>query len=127
MVVLLPASWDAPELVTPEWLAERRWASFAPATQMHGLIAAWFGQAGLNPRPFLTLSYPGALKSLAAASQSAAILPLEEVKDQRNSPDVQVRHLSPQLMRPMAIAHRYLQAPNMAVDNVLNMLAEFAS
>jgi len=30
-------------------------------------------------------------------------------------------------MRPMAIAHRYLQAPNMAVDNVLNMLAEFAS
>ncbi|MEG1767823.1 MAG: LysR family transcriptional regulator [Comamonas sp.] len=127
MVVLLPASWDAPALVTPEWLAERRWASFAPATQMHGLIAAWFGQAGLNPRPFLTLSYPGALKSLAAASQSAAILPLEEVKDQRNSPDVQVRHLSPQLMRPMAIAHRYLQAPNMAVDNVLNMLAEFAS
>lgn len=127
MVVLLPSSWDAPELVTPEWLAGRRWASFAPATQMHGLIAAWFGQAGFNPRPFLTLSYPGALKSLAAASQSAAILPLEEVKDQRNAADVQIRHLSPQLMRPMAVAHRYLQAPNLAVDSVLQVLAEFAS
>ncbi len=127
MVVLLPSSWDAPELVTPEWLAGRRWASFAPATQMHGLIAAWFGQAGFNPRPFLTLSYPGALKSMAAASQSAAILPLEEVKDQRNAADVQIRHLSPQLMRPMAVAHRYLQAPNLAVDSVLQVLAEFAS
>lgn len=127
MVVLLPSSWDAPELVTPEWLASRRWASFAPSTQMHGLIAAWFGQAGFNPRPFLTLSYPGALKSLAAASQSAAILPLEEVKDQRNSPDVQIRHLSPQLMRPMTVAHRHLQAPNKAVDSVLNVLADFTS
>lgn len=127
MVVLLPSSWDAPELVTPEWLAGRRWASFAPATQMHGLIAAWFGQAGFNPRPFLTLSYPGALKSLAAASQSAAILPLEEVKDLRHAADVQIRHLSPQLMRPMAVAHRYLQAPNLAVDSVLQVLAEFAS
>ena len=80
MVALLPSAWNAPEQVTPAWLASRRWASFAPATQMHGLISAWFGQAGFNPRPFLTLSYPGALKSLAAASQSAALLPLEEVE-----------------------------------------------
>lgn len=58
MVALLPASWDAPDRVTPEWLADKRWASFAPATQMHGLIANWFGQAGHQPRPFLTLSYP---------------------------------------------------------------------
>lgn len=126
MVALLPASWDAPEWVTPEWLSGRRWASFAPATQMHGLISAWFGQAGFNPRPFLTLSYPGALKSLAVASQSAAILPLEEVKDQQNAPGVQIRHLLPQLMRPMAVAHRHTLAPNMAVASVLDVLADFA-
>lgn len=127
MVVLLPASWDAPERVTPEWLAHRRWASFAPATQMHGLISAWFGQAGFNPRPFLTLSYPGALKSLAAASQSAAILPFEEVEDQQHTPGVQIRHLLPQLMRPMAVAHRYPPAPNPAITSVLEVLAEFAT
>jgi DNA-binding transcriptional LysR family regulator len=127
MVVLLPAAWDAPEFVTPQWLATRRWASFAPATQMHGLIAAWFGQAGFNPRPFLTLSYPGALKSLAAASQSAAILPLEEVKDLQDAPGLQICHLRPQLMRPMAVAHRSLAAPNMAIASVLDVLAEFAS
>ncbi len=123
MVALLPAAWQAPERITPDWLASRRWATFAPATQMHGLIAAWFGQAGHHPRPFLTLSYPGALKSLAAASQSAAILPLEEVADQQHMAAVQVRALSPVLMRPMAVAHRHAPAP--AVASVLAVLAQF--
>jgi len=127
MVALLPASWKAPRQITPQWLASRRWASFAPATQMHGLIASWFGQAGYNPRPFLTLSYPGALKSLAAASQSAALLPLEEVEDQKRSPQVQIRQLSPRLMRPMAVAHRHAPAPNPAIASVLEVLADFAT
>ncbi len=127
MVVLLPASWDAPERVTPEWLAGRRWASFAPATQMHGLVSAWFGQAGFNPRPFLTLSYPGALKSLAVASQSAALLPLEEVEDLQHSAEVQIRHLLPQLMRPMAVAHRQAAAPTGTVAAVLKVLQDFGS
>lgn len=126
MVALLPAAWDAPELVTPAWLAPRRWASFAPSTQMHGLITAWFGQAGFNPRPFLSLSYPGALKSLAMASQSAAILPLEEVADLRSSPEVQIRDLHPTLMRPMAVAHRRSGVPNRAIDSVLDILADFS-
>lgn len=126
MVVLLPAAWKAPKRVTPDWLADKRWASFAPATQMHGLIAGWFGQAGHHPRPFLTLSYPGALKSLAAASQSAVILPLEEVEDQLHLPGVQVRHLWPRLMRPMAVAHRRDGSHNPAAAAVLEVLAAFA-
>lgn len=127
MVALLPAAWKAPKQITPQWLASRRWASFAPATQMHGLIAAWFGQAGHNPRPFLTLSYPGALKSLAAASQSAALLPLEEVEDQKRSTQVQIRQLSPKLMRPMAVAHRHGASPSPAISSVLEVLADFAT
>lgn len=127
MVALLPASWHAPDAVTPAWLSERRWASFAPATQMHGLVSSWFGQAGFNPRPFLALSYPGALKSLAAASQCAAILPLEEVEDQQQSPDMHVRPLSPALMRPMAVAYRRTPAPGAAVVAVLDVLAEFST
>ena len=127
MVALLPAAWDAPEQVGPDWLATRRWASFAPATQMHGLIANWFGQAGHHPRPFLALSYPGALKSLAAASQSAALLPLEEVEDQLHSSEVQICHLSPTLMRPMAVAHCPLSAANPAVASVLQVLADFSN
>ena len=126
MVALLPAAWDAPEFATPDWLASRRWASFAPATQMHGLIANWFGQAGHHPRPFLALSYPGALKSLAVASQCAALLPMEEVEDLQGTPGVQIRPLQPLLMRPMAVAHRHQPPPSPAVEGVLQLLAEFA-
>lgn len=126
LVVLLPTAWKAPRQVTPDWLASRRWASFGPATQVHGLVTAWFGQAGLNPRPFLTLSYPGALKSLATASQSAAILPLEEVDDLQDATDVQVRPLKPQLMRPMAIATRRHGQRGPAVASVLEVLARHA-
>lgn len=127
MVALLPAVWNPPDVVTAEWLSQRRWASYSAPTQMHGLIAGWFGQAGYHPRPFLALSYPGALKSLAAACQAAALLPLEEVEDQRNQPDVAIRHLAPTLMRPMAVAHRRLPVPNLAVDAVLQVLAAFGS
>jgi DNA-binding transcriptional LysR family regulator len=94
---------------------------------MHGLIAGWFGQAGFHPRPFLTLSYPGALKSLATASQSAALLPLEEVQDQQDAPGVQVRPLAPALQRPMAVAHRTSPTLNPAVASVLAVLAEFGN
>ena len=127
LIALLPASWEVPEKVTPEWLSQRRWASFSAPTQMHGLIATWFAQAGYTPRPFLALTYPGALKSLAAASQSAALLPLEEVEDQLHSPDVQIRHLSPTLMRPMAVAHRVQPDLNPAVCSVLEVLSVFGN
>jgi len=126
MVALLPATWDAPDRIGPDWLASRRWASFAPATQMHGLIANWFGQAGHHPRPFLALSYPGALKSLAVASQCAALLPLEEVQDLQDTPGVQIRPLHPPLMRPMAVAHRHQPPPSPAVQGVLQLLTELA-
>lgn len=125
MVALLPAAWEAPDRIGPDWLASRRWASFAPATQMHGLIANWFGQAGHHPRPFLALSYPGALKSLAVASQCAALLPMEEVEDLQGTTGVQIRPLQPPLMRPMAVAHRHQPPPSPAVEGVLQLLAEF--
>jgi len=127
MVALVPTSWTVPETVTPEWLSTRRWASFAPGTQMHGLIAGWFGHAGFNPRPFLTLSYPGALKSLATANQSAVLLPFEEIEGQQQTPEVQVRHLSPPLMRPMAVAYRSSPTPGEAMTAVLDVLKEFAN
>ena len=127
LVALLPADWDAPELVTAQWLSQRRWASFSAPTQMHGLIANWFAQAGYTPRPYLALTYPGALKSLAAASQSVALLPLEEVEDQLHSSEVQIRHLSPTLMRPMAVVHCPLSAANPAVASVLQVLVDFSN
>lgn len=127
MVALLPAAWQAPDQVSPHWLSEQRWASFAPATQMHGLISAWFGRAGYQPQPYLTMSYPGALKSLAMASQSAAILPYEEVADYTDAPEVQIRRLTPPLKRTMAIAHRRAPMGNPAIAKVISVLTEFGT
>lgn len=127
VIALLPSAWELPECITPKWLAERRWASFAPATQMHGLISAWFGRAGFNPRPYLSLSYPGALKSLAIASQSAALLPLEEVEELQQTSGVAIRPLEPPLMRPMALAYRPMKTPHLAIESVLHVLRQFSS
>jgi DNA-binding transcriptional LysR family regulator len=127
MVAFLPSSWEVPDLVTPEWLASRRWISFTPMTQMYRLIAGWFGMAGHNPRPYMELNYPAALKSLVAAGHSAAILPLEHPHDAAADPGIQVRHLDPALVRPMGIAHRVSALPNTAIANVMEALRRFAS
>ena len=69
---------------------------------------------------------PGALKGLAAASQSAAILPLAEVEDAGHT-DVQWRALSPPLRRPMALAYRAAPEPGAAAAAVLEALAAFST
>jgi DNA-binding transcriptional LysR family regulator len=127
MVAFLPSSWEVPDLVTPEWLASRRWISFTPMTQMYRLIAGWFGMAGHNPRPYMELNYPAALKSLVAAGHSAAILPLEHPHDAEADSGIQVRHLDPALVRPMGIAHRVSALPNTAIASVMEALSRFAS
>jgi hypothetical protein len=94
---------------------------------MHGLIADGFDQAGLSPRPFIALTYTEALKRLAAADQAAVLLSLEAMEEQQQQSSVQIRHLSPTLMRPMAIAHRQLVTLNPATASVLTVLAEFGT
>lgn len=61
------------------------------------------------------------------ASQSAVLLPLEEVQDLQTHPQVQIRHLSPSLLRPLALAHRQDLTLNPAIAHVLAVLADFAS
>jgi DNA-binding transcriptional LysR family regulator len=93
---------------------------------MYRLVAAWFGQGGQNPRPHIELNYPPALKSLVAAGHGVALLP-SEYPEEHELAGVAVRHLSPQLMRPMSLAHRLSALPNAAVNNVLQALSTFAS
>ncbi len=125
MVAFLPADWKVPARITPQWLAERGWMSFGSATQMYRLIAAWFGRAGLNPRPRMELNYPVALKSLVAAGHGVAVLPLEHPDDARSGEGMQVRPLSPPLVRHLALAHRATQPQEVAVVSVLRTLGKF--
>lgn len=125
MVAFLPAGWKVPARLTPQWLAERGWMSFGPATQMYRLIATWFGQAGVIPRARMQLNYPVALKSLVVAGEGAAILPLEDPEDARPGNGMQVRPLTPPLVRQVALAYRATQTQEAAIAGVLKTLGEF--
>lgn len=125
MVAWLPEGWKAPARITPVWLAQRPWMSFGPATQMHRLIAAWFGQAGLHARPRLELNHPEALRSLVAAGRGAALLPLEQ-PGEASVPGLQARPLQPRLVRELGLACRATQARDAALQSVLQALAQVA-
>jgi DNA-binding transcriptional LysR family regulator len=130
MVALLPAGWPAPATVTPEWLAGQRWMSFGPATQMHRLVAAWFAQAGLNPRPHMELNHPQALRSLVAAGHGLALLPLEQPEVTGGDPDnagLQACPLHPPLLRQLGLAHRAGSEHDSATQSLLRALQAFAS
>ena len=130
MVALLPPGWEAPERISAEWLASHRWMSFGPATQMYRLIAAWFAQAGLSPRPRLELNHPLALRSLVAAGQGAAVLPLEQAEVTGSDPDnagLQVCPLHPPLLRQLGLARRKSQEHDVAIQAVQQALESFAS
>ncbi|MEJ1168273.1 LysR family transcriptional regulator [Variovorax sp. CCNWLW235] len=126
MVAIVPRSWKVPKLITPQWLAERPWISFDPGTQMYGLIAAWFGRAGLNPQARMHLNYPEAIKSLVAAGHAAAILPFEPHSKDAIADELVLRHLKPMLSRPLGLAFRVTKSRDNAVQSVLQTLGEFA-
>lgn len=125
MAAFVPHDWKAPKRVTAQWLTVRPWITFEPATQMYLLIAAWFGKAGLIPRPRMQINYPEAIKSLVAAGHVAAILPFQHAHDGTRT-NVQVRRLSPNLVRPLGLACRVSKSADPAILSVLRTLQEFA-
>lgn len=93
---------------------------------MYRLIAAWFGQAGLNPRPRLELNYSVAIKSLVTAGRGAAVPPLEHPKDAELNTGMQMRRPHPPLLRKLGLAHRTSELHDGAILGVLRTLEEFA-
>lgn len=126
MVAFLPPGWDAPEQVTPEWLAQRALISIKNGTRMHRMTAAWFGQAGLQPRVRVELGFPVAIKGLVAAGYGAAVLPLERLDDAALHAKMQLRPLSPPLVRHLGIVHRREEPQALAIREVLAVLEEFS-
>ena len=128
MVALVPAAWKAPALATPQWLAEQRFMSFGPATQMYRLIAGWFAQAGLNPRPRMELNHPLALRSLVVAGHGVAVLPLEQDgaadtdAGRDGEPGLRVCPLHPPLLRELGLAHRVAPVQDPAIHAVWRAL-----
>lgn len=105
IMAFVPAGWECPKVITPQWLAERPLILNEPTTHLSRLIAEWFMPLEKPPTPRMQLNYNDAIKSLVAAGYGATLLPHEAATPQ---PDARVlmRPLRPKLWRQLAIAHR---------------------
>ena len=123
VMAFLPASWPAPRLATPAWLATHPLILNDTGTRLSQLTTTWFAKAGLHPRARIELNFNDAIRSLVAAGYGAALLPHEATAPVAD-PRITMRALRPALWRPLGIAHR-TDKPEAATRHVLDVLARF--
>lgn len=116
----LPAHWDCPRHVTPEWLAKQPLILGDSNTRLARLAADWFAAGGQYPAARIKLNYTDAIKSLVAAGYGATLLP-EESDTAAPDPRVATRPLRPALWRELGIAHRTACADR-PTEHVLDVL-----
>ena len=120
VMAYLPARWDCPAQVTPEWLATQPLILNDSSTGLSRLTSEWFHAAGQQPAPRIQLNYNDAIKSLVAAGYGATLLPNEgstPLADAR----IVMRPLQPLLWRQLGIAHRSGEVER-ATGHVLQVL-----
>lgn len=125
MMALLPAAWDAPKRITPQWLADKPLIFNDSTTRLFKQTMEWFGAAGIVPRVRIELNYNEAMKSLVAAGYGAAILPVEGSASAQLPAGVQAVPLKPALVRDSAVVHRALPLLDGATRNLLKVLGQF--
>jgi len=103
VVAFVPAAWQAPRRLTPQWLAQRPLIMNDASTRLYRLTAEWFSAAGVHCRPRIELNYNDAIRTLVAAGYGAALLP-EESHDSARDARIAVRPLSPALWRQLGVA-----------------------
>ena len=77
VVAFLPASWKAPEFITPAWLSDKPLILNGPGTHLSQLTSSWFAREGKIPEPRIALDYNDAIKNLVGAGYGATLLPCE--------------------------------------------------
>lgn len=120
VMAFVPAHWQCPARITPEWLAAQPLILNDATTRLSRLTSEWFATRGHRPVPRIELNYNDAIKSLVAAGYGAALLPNEAttpVPDNR----VVMRPLRPALWRRLGIAHRAGNVER-ATQHVLDVL-----
>ncbi|SMG58354.1 LysR family transcriptional regulator [Paraburkholderia susongensis] len=123
VVALMPADWQCPARITPQWLAARPLILNDASTRLSRLTTEWFSAAGQHPTPRIQLNYADAIKSLVASGYGAALLPREAslpLADAR----IVTRPLRPALWRQLGLAYRAgaVECPTQYVLDVLRSL-----
>ncbi|ROZ71490.1 LysR family transcriptional regulator [Ramlibacter sp. WS9] len=125
MMALMPADWEAPQRVSPQWLAGKPLIFNDSTTRLYKQTMEWFGTAGIVPRVRIELNYNEAMKSLVAAGYGAAILPLEGPVAEHLVRGIQAVPLKPALARETVVVHRALPLLDGATRSVLEVLKRF--
>ncbi|WP_028534309.1 LysR family transcriptional regulator [Paludibacterium yongneupense] len=105
VLAFLPAHWQCPAQVTPQWLAAQALILNDGSTRLTQLTSRWFAAADQHPLPRIQLNYNDAIKSLVAAGYGATLLP-HEASAPLNDERIAVRPLQPALWRELGIACR---------------------
>ncbi|MBF8764535.1 LysR family transcriptional regulator [Pseudomonas putida] len=105
ILAYMPADWQPPAAVTPQWLAERPLILNDSSTQLSRVCTEWFAAAGLHPQPRIELNYNDAVKRLVGAGYGATLLP-QEGEAVEADPRLICRPLRPGLWRQLGIACR---------------------
>lgn len=93
-----------PKAVTPQWLAGQPLVLYESGANTRSLVDAWFGAAGLAPRPAMELGSVEAIKQLVGAGLGLTILPGMALPDKTGNLS---RHsLTPRLSRQLALVLR---------------------
>lgn len=120
VAAFIPAQWQSPRYVTPQWLAAQPLILNDSNTRLSRLTTEWFAAAGQHPMPRIKLNYTDAIKSLVAAGYGATLLPHESPAAAQD-PRIVVRPLRPTLWRALGIAHR-TENTDRATEYVLDVL-----
>lgn len=120
VMAFLPARWQFPDPVTPQWLAAQPLILNDHSTRLSRLTAEWFALGGQQATARIQLNYNDAIKSLVAAGYGATLLPHEAATP---LPDTRIamRPLQPPLWRQLGIAHRDGEVER-ATQHVLQVL-----
>lgn len=105
IMAYIPTDWQAPERVSPAWLAQRALILNDSSTQLSRVTSEWFALAGHYPQARIELNYNDAIKSLVAAGYGATLLP-QEGRAAELDPRITRRPLRPGLWRALGIACR---------------------
>lgn len=106
VLAFLPAEWEAPEVVTPQWLMAKPLVLNGSGTHLSQLTSGWFADTGHSPTPRITLDYNDAIKSLVGAGYGATLLPLESGTRRSADSRIAIRPLKPALWRELGLAWR---------------------
>lgn len=106
VIAFLPANWETPDFVSPEWMMEKPLILNGSGTHLSQLTNNWFAEAGHRPEPRIKLNYNDAIKSLVGAGYGATLLPHEAGTHLPNDNRIICRALRPALWRELGLAYR---------------------